>query len=650
MIKVNEPDTWVGPYSSSDDWTYKAEPDLSTPYKTAGPTELDSTTLEETPGSGNWYVKFSVTTWDIKLGPNPLSMDPDNFTYGNTYGNVLQELDDITTSWDIQDVRTNNYIRNTSYAVGATEPHDWRTLWSIYTWSLQQFVGVKKPNGQLVAQPPTQSRYYPDAVLTPTSIESNAYIKFADLQRLKHSEDNGEGESNSYGRLVLQPRPIDLNMKLKAGDNYINSISTELPLDESSTMYGEILKNKYVYSSSKFLTSEAVDIDYGDNFITKQYGMFWNFNLDQSNPNYDTKIGVYISMDNQANLVGQIGDNTRGNSTLDAEVCKRLVAKADGYYTYLKEPSQVADDNLFETFDILSRGTVIQRNELVSLFEIPNYDSIPVTKNSVGKIIDRHLKLGSIFIVDSTDDIFVSEKLINCGLIYIKAGGKLTIRDNNSAILINNGVIVNHGNLVLENSSHPNSSLLNHVSNVKTAVDQTGTEVGPVAVNVNEELKEVYGIIYRDDSIRFLKDYLHNVPVAARTQKLVTQVDLRYTNQNSILYSDQSSLATGTNLTETTRPEWNDHLKLLSFKYASVLLTGRGLVTPRFYTVFIPDYLVSKLFNKDRVYIENNMNSQEGIELFKINYETGVREKIDMNTNKIVNSSMSGLYVTIPSI
>merc|ERR1712146_162722 len=108
------------------------------------------------------------------------------------------------------------------------------------------------------------------------------------------------------------------------------------------------------------------------------------------------------------------------------------------------------------------------------------------------------------------------------------------------------------------------------------------------------------GIIHTSADMRDLKNNLHSVLVSARTEKLVSSVTLRYENPDNKLYSKNSALMIGTNVSTSSIPIWNPHVKELSFEIQSPVLTSSGFLVPKFYTIFIPDYLISKWWNVNR--------------------------------------------------
>jgi hypothetical protein len=632
VIKINEVNEWVGPWDTQegarsennaiDQIAREGLPVLMTQ------TDVDAGTVSGEPG---WYQKFNVKTWDVQFVDD--SDTPDVLLNDYSRGNTLKELGTYKNSiFDTEAVRRlkGRYNGETYNDELNNIAKDFYYLWTIYPFTQKEFIGETKPDGSNIVTRTEDTTYFNDAVLTPVIAESKAYISFADLQRVAYNSTSGNAEVSSYGRLVLKPKSIDEPMYLDS-ELTIPCLTIE-QRGEVNNMWGLIQESRYVYSSSRFLDSEGLSLDYGERNVIKQLGMYWVFDFNSAQP-YSMRMGILIDDKSSGGIIrGNIDDGSGNLVELNSDVRDLLKVKGDNYYTHLKQPDADLDDNLLESFDIITRGSIIKRNDVKDMYNIPSFDEIRTNNHQLGYIINKYIKLGEIFIVETGQDIHLSEKLVNNGIIYIHSGGKMTVLKNGKAKIINNGIIYNYGHLVEDGSISELSGYVSHHTDILPGIgfDSNG---------------QANGIIFQDSDVRTLKDYVHSVLVSARTQKLVAGVTVRYENPDNKLYSKESALMIGTNVSTSSIPDWNQATKRLNFEIQSPILTSSGRTVPKFYTIFIPDFLVSKWWNRNRDDIQNSIGTD--LMLKRVNYNTGELESASMVTNKITNEAMKGLYLAI---
>ena len=75
------------------------------------------------------------------------------------------------------------------------------------------------------------------------------------------------------------------------------------------------------------------------------------------------------------------------------------------------------------------------------------------------------------------------------------------------------------------------------------------------------------------------------------------------------IFSKQSALFISSNSTDVTIPKWDKINKKLSFDMISPSESYNGILTEKFFTMYIPDYLIDKWWNLSRAEVENNLGT-----------------------------------------
>ena len=123
--------------------------------------------------------------------------------------------------------------------------------------------------------------------------------------------------------------------------------------------------------------------------------------------------------------------------------------------------------------------------------------------------------------------------------------------------------------------------------------------------------------------------------------------NITYEKDSSDIYSKNNCLFVSTNAASSTIPAWDNRKKKLDFELVSPSITADGVLAEPYYNFFIPDFLIEKWWKINRKTVEDNLGTTNGIEIYRVDNNTGSLVKVPIITDKIVNSSMSGLMVKI---
>ena len=511
-------------------------------------------------------------------------------------------------------------------------------LYTIKPENIKEYAAVNDIYGKPVYKHDSSVFIPNDDILQPTIGKFNCRMQYSDFQRLDVTE---EGNKWPYGylRFVVQSTSKDEPMYLNP-ELTIPCLTIEQKGEND--MYGFIPALRYVYSNkSKFIKDEIPQY-YGNNIVTKMFNLYFSHELDLAKP-YEFKYGIYITpkpnSDKFSAIYGtQSQDLTmllNNNSDYDL-VLNIIVNRAKNFCNYIEKSANQhsTNDNITEVFDILNRGDIQTRDSNAFYHNVGKYETLGLAnkKYNNGILQNIHIKLGQILII--TKKTLIDNKLINNGIIIIKDSGELNISNNGTAQLINNGFIIrlNGGVLTEQNVSH-------HSNLSKQMIPDTTVVSG-------------HAIIYNENDIRKLKDHLHHILVPSQTKNMVLGLDIDYQKTNTLgtateIFSKQSSLFISSNSTDVTIPKWDNRKKTLSFDMVSPSESYDGILTNKFFTMYIPDYLIEKWWKISRSEVENNLGTQNGIKLFRTDTNTGQQVSIPIETNKITNDAMRGLYISM---
>ena len=525
--------------------------------------------------------------------------------------------------------------------------------------------------------------YDNDLILKPTLCDMECEMLYSDLNR--EDKDIKLKNTTPYGylRLIFKAKPVDVPMYM---DNKytIPCLTIEQKGTNTSEVYGYIPALRYVYSSHNKFIHNSLPVYHGEAHVIKTLNVLFKHTLDLQRP-YDFLFGIYIKgdIDKNGNLGATIqneGSTTTdeatkekaigsyiakydGNSnqqytnlsnnavnlitlkgitddkTLGEDGLKVILKRAKNFVNYVSKPktqrtleSGKDKKNLYEYFDLISRGDVTKEDQFISYYEIPNFNSVSKKiESTTQRVINLHIKLGQILVLGSGTHA-LNTKLINNGILIIKPGGILDISENKSAYIINNGIIICLGS----------GKIVVTVSGIKkdSETDWPHTKIF--------HYSNIERVIHNSIDERTFNNHLHSCLIPGRLRKMSAKLKLTYEKETTDIYSKINSLFISTNASKITVPKWNDTTKKLDFELVAPSQTASGVnanTAPPYYTFFIPDYLILKWWNISRKEVEDNLGTANGIVIYRIDNNTGQKILVPIITDKIVNHSMGGLLV-----
>ena len=445
-------------------------------------------------------------------------------------------------------------------------------------------------------------------------------------------------------------------------ENSIPSITLEQKGENDSNMYGYIVALRYAYTSHDKFVKDSQLLSYGDSNIIKTMNIYFNFELNKVKP-YDFLFGIGIdasgSIINSAKIGGSgFGAENSGNQLVDVsgshnDVITKIINRARNFVNYnnlKKNNSQYNpikgenEDNIFETFDVITRGDVTNNTEYISYFKIPDFKSITPEYDIVNStLLNIHVKLGQILIIDETSNNgtgieYLSTLLINCGIIIIIGSAtRLDISSTVSAKIINNGIIIClDGGSITVAGSPMNSNNINKITNF--------TNVKEIYYKDVQEDFDDNGLPTFPLSVRNLKNRLHSVLVPASIRNMSAKLNLKYENSSADLYSVRNCLFISTNASKTKPPYWDKRKNKLDFESASPTISIDGRLAEPYYTFFIPDFLLLSWWGLNRTTVEDNLGTQQGLKIYRKDNNTGNLTSVPIITDKIVNYSMEDYW------
>jgi len=527
--------------------------------------------------------------------------------------------------------------------------------------------------------------YSNDNIIRPTICNVECDVLYSELDREENDVNLKNHTPFGYLRMIFKSQPVDLPMYLDEKLT-IPCLTIEQKGETDANMYGYIPNFRYVYSSPndpKFTNKDTTrPVFHGVANIIKTMNVYYKFDLDEANP-YKFWYGMYIND-------GWSGTKIIGNATGDAvtdlttsinteggpiagsnsSLINTIIDRARNYTEYNKKDPLTGKrtlvegayaNNFYEYFDLLQRGSSNSnyKDRANSYYHVPTFESIeskfdPTTQ----ALINTHIKLGQIFILDQKKNL--DNLLVNNGIMIISADGHLDIGTSISASIINNGIIIvqDGGKITTDNgatiltgdvtdpigtikTSNGSYKKIRHFSNINYVWNPVKTEDGTYSTDnirsfkVNEELGSTFF------------DHLHSVVTPAYIRNMSAKFNISYEKDSSTIFSKVNCLFVSTNAASSTIPRWDNRKKKLDFELVSPSVSADGVLAEPYYNFFIPDYLIEKWWKINRKTVEDNLGTTNGIKIFRIDNNTGALVEAPIITDKIVNSSMSGLMVKI---
>lgn len=631
LKRINEPNTWVGPYGDN-------EPDLTKfgaieKRKVEDNQNLMSSDTIAFDSYNGWYLKYDKRTFDFSWNSGDHSL-----------GNFIDYNDSELTEIE-QQTMNDTLLKPEDHRVNESNLPD-KKLYMAGWYHNGEWMNSNAANTPYVEPNVDNTESFAMKLVIG---DMTSKMGFSDIQD-GDGPQAGNQPHTGYGRLVFQCKNRDDPM-------YLNSELTQSSLvvekaDTTTYEYGVMNQLLYVQDTNRFVDSNGNTKQFGEQLVSYIHNVYFSHDKDNQKPT-STRWGILIEAKQNTNEMkgcyGNFNNNTpEGDSsikTIDQEVIQIIVNRATNYWNKLNKPEDQLNpsvDNLQQVYDGIGFGAVTNPNQVFDLFNIESFDNIlPIIEESTNKILYRVIKLANIWILNSGTTQFLSQPLINNGIIIIKNGAKLVVRTklggdvNAHAHIQNNGIIIREsgGILELEEPGVAGQVLLKHESNLS---DNPFT--------------------YSEKDIRDLKDTLHSIIVPSKTKSMVCRISLQYRSETDDIYSNTNSVVVSTNASDSVLPVWNNNDKQLEFKMVTPTLSYGGVLSRLFYKIFIPDYLVFKWWETSREVIEDSLLGKDGQPPLLTAraqdpnaYENGevVENQINVITDKVTNYSMSGLLVTL---